>query len=76
MTGHYVTSATDLVKTMIADGHTIGNHSDRHPNMARLSAQEMVTEWQKLDNKLRELTGVERTYYARPPEGSIQRTSC
>ena len=69
LTGHYLTSATDLVKTMVADGHTIGNHSYGHPNMARLSAQEMVTEWQKFDNKLRELTGVERTYYARPPEG-------
>ena len=38
LTGHYLTSATDLVKTMIKDGHIIGNHSDGHPNMARLSA--------------------------------------
>ena len=54
---------------MVKDGHIIGNHSYGHPNMARLSAKEMQTEWQKFDNKLKELTGIERTYYARPPEG-------
>ena len=44
LTGHYVTSASDLVKRMVKDGHIIGNHSDKHPNMARLSEQQMVTE--------------------------------
>lgn len=69
LTGHYLTSATDLVKTMIADGHIIGNHSYGHPNMARLTESEIVQEWQQFDKKLHELTGVKRTYYARPPEG-------
>ena len=69
LTGHYLTSATDLVQRMIKDGHTIGNHSYGHPNMARLSEAEMVNEWQKFDQKLQELTNIERTYYARPPEG-------
>lgn len=69
LTGHYITSASDLVKRMVADGHTIGNHSDGHPNMAKLSANEMKEEWFGFDEKLYELTGVDRTYYARPPEG-------
>lgn len=69
LTEHYLTSATDLVKTMIKDGHIIGNHSYGHPNMARLTADEMIKEWQQFDHKLNELTGVKRTYYARPPEG-------
>lgn len=69
LTGHYVKSAPDLVKRMVKDGHTIGNHSYGHPNMARLSANEMNEEWQKFDDALRDLTGVKRTYYARPPEG-------
>lgn len=71
LTGHYLTSATDLVKTMIKDGHIIGNHSDRHPNMAKLTADGMRAEWQNFDTKLRELTGIERTTYARPPEGTF-----
>ncbi|MEO4055453.1 polysaccharide deacetylase family protein [Solibacillus sp. CAU 1738] len=69
LTGHYLTSATDLVKRMINDGHIIGNHSYGHPNMARLTTNQMVDEWQKFDKKLNELTGIKRTYYTRPPEG-------
>ncbi|MFF5996690.1 polysaccharide deacetylase family protein [Lysinibacillus sp. KU-BSD001] len=69
LTGHYVTSASDLVKRMVKDGHIIGNHSDKHPNMARLSEEQMVTEWKNFDKKLKEVAGVERTYYTRPPEG-------
>lgn len=71
LTGHYLTSATDLVKRMVNEGHTIGNHSYGHPNMARLSNAKMLEEWKKFDDKLRELTGVKRTHYARPPEGSF-----
>ncbi|WP_146553084.1 MULTISPECIES: polysaccharide deacetylase family protein [Rummeliibacillus] len=69
LTGHYLTSATPLVKRMINEGHEIGNHSDKHPNMARLTKQQMLDEWQRFDKKLAELTDVERTVYARPPEG-------
>ena len=69
LTGHYLTSATDLVKTMVKDGHIIGNHSYGHPNMARLTPDGMKKEWKQFDDKLNELTGVKRTYYARPPEG-------
>lgn len=69
LTGHYLTSATPLVKRMIADGHIIGNHSYDHPNMANLSEKGMQDEWQRFDQKLKELTGVTRTVYARPPKG-------
>lgn len=69
LTGHYLNSASDLVKRMVKDGHIIGNHSYGHPNMARLSPAEMKEEWQQFDDKLREITGIERTTYARPPEG-------
>lgn len=71
LTGHYLESAPDLVKRMVKDGHTIGNHSWGHPNMARLTPDGMRSEWKKLDEKLRELTGIERTTYARPPEGTF-----
>ncbi|MEQ6356663.1 polysaccharide deacetylase family protein [Lysinibacillus sp. M3] len=71
LTGHYLESAPDLVKRMVKDGHMIGNHSYGHPNMARLTPDGMRKEWKKLDDKLRELTGIERTTYARPPEGTF-----
>ena len=69
LTGHYVKSATDLVKRMIKEGHIIGNHSYGHPNMANLTEEKMVEQWQKFDEVLKQYTGVERTNYARPPEG-------
>lgn len=69
LTGHYLTSATPLVKRMLEDGHMIGNHSYDHPNMANLSEAEIADEWQRFDDKLKELTGEERTIYARPPKG-------
>ncbi|BAQ08722.1 xylanase/chitin deacetylase [Bacillus sp. OxB-1] len=69
LTGHYLKSATPLVKRMVAEGHGIGNHSYDHPNMANLSEKRMEEEWTKFDDLLRELTGVKRTVYARPPEG-------
>lgn len=71
LVSHYLTSAPELVKQMVKDGHTIGNHSDKHPNMAKLSKTEMIREWQSFDKKLKDLTGIKRTYYARPPEGTF-----
>jgi peptidoglycan-N-acetylmuramic acid deacetylase len=69
LTGHYLTSATPILKRMVKDGHIIGNHSYDHPNMANLSEKGMEDEWSRFDNKLKELTGIERTYYVRPPKG-------
>ena len=69
LTGHYLTSATPIVKQMIKDGHIIGNHSNKHPNMARLNEKELVKEWQDFDAILNKFTGIKRTNYARPPEG-------
>ena len=71
LTGHYLRSATPLVKRMIADGHGIGNHSYGHPNMANLSTKGMEDEWKKFDTLLKDLTGLDRTIYARPPEGTF-----
>lgn len=69
LTGHYLTSATPLVKRMVKDGHIIGNHSYDHPNMANLSEKAMEDEWKRYDNKLKEITGIDRTVYVRPPKG-------
>lgn len=69
LTGHYLKSAAPLVKRMVEDGHIIGNHSYGHPNMANLSEEKMEEEWKKFDELLKATAGVERTTYARPPEG-------
>ena len=71
LTGHYLESATPLVKRMIADGHQIGNHSYGHPNLARLSKEGVQKELQKFDKRLSELTSLKRTTVTRPPEGTF-----
>ncbi|WP_303965737.1 polysaccharide deacetylase family protein [Sporosarcina ureae] len=71
LTGHYVKSASDLVKRMVKDGHGIGNHSYDHPNMANITEQQMEDEWKRLDEIVYATTGLKRTIYARPPEGTF-----
>lgn len=75
LTGHYLKSAPDFVKRMIADGHTIGNHTYSHPNMATLSEKELTTELRRFDEELNKLTGISRTTIVRPPEGVFSERS-
>lgn len=75
LTGHYLTSAPDFVKRMIAEGHTIGNHTYSHPTMSKLSDQQLEQELYKFDAELEKLTGVSRTAVVRPPEGVFSERS-
>lgn len=69
LTGHYLKSAPDYVKRMIAEGHTIGNHTYSHPTMPTLSDQQLAKELLSFDKELFALTGITRTGIVRPPEG-------
>lgn len=68
--GHYVESAPDMVKRMIEEGHTVGNHTYHHPDMSAISN---LTAFQKemdgVANAFKELTGQEMSMYYRPPQG-------
>jgi peptidoglycan/xylan/chitin deacetylase (PgdA/CDA1 family) len=39
LTGDFIRNHSNLVKTMVEDGHEIGNHTDTHPHFARLTSQ-------------------------------------
>lgn len=69
MTGHYLSSAPDYVIRMVAEGHTIGNHTYSHPTMPKLSEEQLAKELFQFNNALYELTGISRTSIVRPPEG-------
>ena len=57
----------DLVKQMIADGHTVGNHTWSHPDMSKISTQEAFSkELSQVEDLYREITGQEMTRYYRP----------
>lgn len=68
MTGGWVDTYPDDVKRILAEGHDLGNHSQNHKNMSRLSDAEKETELMSVHNKVKELTGYEMFLF-RPPYG-------
>ncbi|MNS96393.1 Peptidoglycan-N-acetylmuramic acid deacetylase PdaA precursor [compost metagenome] len=74
ITGHYLNSASDLVKRMIDEGHIVGNHTVNHKSMPDISDEANKDELNKLNQMIYEKFGYEM-YYMRPPEGEYsQRT--
>ena len=65
----HVKSNPELIARMINEGHTVGNHSDTHPNFSTISRTRMVQEIQNLDNYLRTNFGYSSPYF-RFPEGA------
>ena len=68
--GHYLESAPDLVNRMVAEGHTVGNHTYHHPDMSKISdAASFQKEMDDVRNLYKEVTGEEMRMYYRPPQG-------
>lgn len=75
ITGHYIESATDLTKRMVKEGHLIGNHSWSHPDFARTSNQQIKHELEKLEARVKEVTGQKKTEFIRTPRGTFSEES-
>lgn len=68
--GAMVKSAPDLIRRMVSEGHTVGNHTYNHPDMSAISDQKAFqAELDKLSDLYREVTGQELSKYYRPPRG-------
>ena len=68
--GHFLESAPDIVKRMVAEGHTVGNHTYHHPDMSQIADQvSFQKEMDAVQDKFREVTGVELSMYYRQPQG-------
>ena len=70
----YAKSEPELVKRMIDEGHVLGNHSARHPNMTTITMEEMYAEVAALHNYVSENFGYDM-YLFRPPEGAFSERS-
>lgn len=57
ITGHYLTSATDLVQRMMDEGHIIGNHTYAHKDFTKSSNESILEDIKKLENKFYETFG-------------------
>ncbi|MBE5883440.1 MAG: delta-lactam-biosynthetic de-N-acetylase [Lachnospiraceae bacterium] len=74
--GHYLESAPDLVKRMVEEGHTVGNHTYHHPDMSKISDKAAFQEeMDSVKNKFTEITGMDMTMYYRPPQGKYSTTN-
>lgn len=68
LVGIWVDKYPELVKEIAARGHEIGNHSDSHPQMSKLSASQIIKELSSCSDKIEALTGQRPTSF-RPPYG-------
>ena len=68
--GHFLESAPELVKRMVTEGHTVGNHTYHHPDMSSISDKaSFQKELEGVSKLYKEITGKEMTKYYRPPQG-------
>jgi len=68
--GNYMEKNADLVRRMVDEGHTVGNHTMHHYDMSKLTTQEAFSrELQELEALYKEITGQDMEKYYRPPQG-------
>jgi peptidoglycan-N-acetylmuramic acid deacetylase len=68
--GHYLETAPDLVKRMVSEGHTVGNHTYHHPDMSSISDIESFRqELESVSLLYKEIVGEDMPMYYRPPQG-------
>ena len=68
--GNYLETSPELVKQMVAEGHTVGNHTFHHPEMSKISdAASFEKELKDVETLYQTITGEELTRFYRPPQG-------
>ena len=68
--GHYLETAPDLVRRMVAEGHTVGNHTYHHPDMSAIADRErFAAELTAVEEAYATVVGSEMPRIYRPPQG-------
>lgn len=74
LVGNYLSTAPDLVKRMVDEGHMVANHTNNHPNMAGISNKESFSkELTSLEDMYRDIIGQEMPKFYRPPQGKYSK---
>ena len=70
LVGNYMEQNPQLVQRMVAEGHTVGNHTMHHPDMRKLSDKgAFAKELGDLETLYTQITGQEMKKFYRPPQG-------
>lgn len=76
LVGNYLTTSPELVKRMVAEGHTVGNHTFHHPDMSKISTKETFSEeLNSLETLYQQVTGQPMKRYYRPPQGKYSESN-
>ena len=70
VTYDYAEKNPELVRRMIDEGHTVGNHTYSHPSLAECSEEKIYDELSKLHEYISDNFGYEM-YVMRPPKGEF-----
>ena len=70
VTGKAVINHPSRIKSIVAQGHTVGNHSYSHPYFTKISTDAMKYQLNKTETLFKNLTGKTTKPYFRPPYGA------
>ncbi len=69
---NYLDTAPELVKRMVAEGHTVGNHTAHHPDMSKIAEKAAFQkELGELESAYESLIGQPMEKIYRPPQGKF-----
>lgn len=74
ITGPYLNEHQDLVRRMVEEGHTVGNHTIHHPSLPEKSDSEIEEEVLGLERAFTEKFGA-KMKFLRPPKGEYSERS-
>ncbi|MHB9133241.1 MAG: polysaccharide deacetylase family protein [Armatimonadota bacterium] len=70
LVGKRVQQYPDLALQILAEGHELANHTYTHPNLTKLTRNEIIAEVLRNRATIKDVTG-QQTYLFRPPGGQI-----
>lgn len=73
-TGQAATNYPSAVRSVVSQGHEIGNHSYSHPYFTSLTPAQMIDELSRAATAIRTATGQAPKPYFRPPYGAYNST--
>ncbi|MGN0343301.1 MAG: polysaccharide deacetylase family protein [Roseburia sp.] len=74
--GHFLETSPDIVKRMVAEGHTVGNHTYHHPDMSSISdIASFQKEVEDVESLFEEITDTQMSRFYRPPQGKYSVTN-
>ena len=76
LVGNYLEKNPELVKRMVSEGHTVGNHTMHHPDMSAIGTEDAFkSELSELEEKYKEVTGSDMVKVYRPPQGKYSESN-